>query len=70
MLFSNNDAFNINMSQANIILLYRSSNKSNIKNYRPISLQNSDYKILTNCLSNRLQLVIPKIIKKNQLIIN
>lgn len=37
-----------------------------IKNYRPISLLNTDYKICSKSLATRLKLVIPSIIGKNQ----
>ena len=37
-----------------------------LKNYRPISLTNCDYKILTFVLAKRLQKVISKLISHNQ----
>ena len=37
-----------------------------LKNWRPISLLNTDYKILAHVLSNRLQHVLPEIISKDQ----
>ena len=37
-----------------------------LKNWRPISLLNTDYKILAHALSNRLQVVLPEIISKDQ----
>ena len=37
-----------------------------LKNWRPISLLNCDYKILTKCIAERLKKVIPKIIHHNQ----
>ena len=37
-----------------------------IKNWRPISLLNTDYKLLTRILSSRLQKVLPSVISKDQ----
>ena len=37
-----------------------------IKNYRPISLTNYDYKIIAFTISNRLQKVLPSLIHQNQ----
>ena len=39
---------------------------TNIKNWRPISLLNTDYKLLTHILSNRLQEVLPTVISLDQ----
>ena len=37
-----------------------------IKNWRPVSLTNVDYKILTKSLAIRIEKVLPKIINENQ----
>ena len=37
-----------------------------LQNWRPVSLLNSDYKILTKVLSNRLHRVLPKLIQSDQ----
>ena len=37
-----------------------------IKNLRPISLTNTDYKILTKTLAKRTENILPKIIHENQ----
>ena len=37
-----------------------------LKNWRPISILNTDYKLLAGCLANRLKKVLPKIISNDQ----
>ena len=49
-----------------ISLLYKKGDPQNIENWRPISLLNNDYKILTRVLANRLQKVLPSIISQDQ----
>ncbi len=49
-----------------ISLLYKKGNKSLLKNYRPISLTNSDYKIIAFVFAHRLQKVLPHIINEDQ----
>ena len=50
-----------------IILLYKKGDARDPRNYRPITLLQSDYKILAKILTNRLSKVIGKIISENQL---
>ena len=52
--------------QAVISLIYKSKDKRDIQNYRPISLTNIDYKILALSLSLRLQEVAHKVINTDQ----
>jgi len=47
-------------------LIFKKGDKNLLKNYRPISLTNTDYKILAFVLSNRLHQVIDKIIEPRQ----
>ena len=51
-----------------ITLLHKGNNLSreNIKNWRPITLTNTDYKIISKILASRLQNVLPNIISHNQ----
>ena len=49
-----------------ITLSYTKEDKNNLNNWRPITLLNVDYKILTHILEKRLQSVLPKIISTDQ----
>lgn len=49
-----------------LTLLYKKGEKALLKNWRPISLLNTDYKILTHILANRLKKVINKLINTDQ----
>ncbi len=50
-----------------ISLIFKKGDTENLENYRPISLTNVDYKILTTCLANRIQKVINKLIDPDQI---
>ena len=52
--------------KALLTLLYKQGDKSILANYRPLSITNCDYKILTFVLANRLQNVIKKLISIDQ----
>ena len=47
-------------------LIFKKGDKDNISNYRPISLTNTDYRILAFILANRLQNVIGKVVSLDQ----
>ena len=56
-----------NFKQGIITIVYKNKGgRENLKNYRPISLLNTDYKILTKVLANRLKTIIDTIIGKTQ----
>ena len=52
--------------QALITLLYKKGIREDIVNWRPISLLNNDYKIITKVFSNRLKEVIHELINEDQ----
>ena len=52
--------------RAIISLIYKKGDKLQLKNWRPISLLNTDYKIMSVVLANRLKKVISKIIHTDQ----
>lgn len=54
------------MVEGVITLVFKKGNKLDLGNYRPISLLNSDYKILTKVLANRMKRVIGDIIQTTQ----
>ncbi len=54
------------MRKALLALLYKKGDDTLLKNYRPISLTNYDYKILCFVLANRLQKVLHNIIHEDQ----
>jgi exodeoxyribonuclease III len=49
-----------------ITLLYKNGDRENIKNWRPITLLNIDYKIVAKIFAERLKSVLPSIIKTDQ----
>lgn len=49
-----------------ITLIYKKKSRDDIRNYRPISLLCSDYKIVAKALAQRMKSVLPSIIHKDQ----
>ena len=47
-------------------LIYKKGERENIANYRPISLINTDYKILAFIMSKRMQKVLCSVIDDDQ----
>lgn len=55
------------MKKGMIKIIYkRKGNKDDLRNYRPLSMLNTDYKILAKIFANRLKRVIPHIVTTNQ----
>ena len=54
------------MRRAVVTLIYKKGDLESLKNYRPISLSNYDYKILAFTLAIRMQKVIGNLISTNQ----
>ena len=46
--------------------IYKNKDRADIANYRPITVLNSDYKILTKLLTMRLTGVAPKLVHEDQ----
>ncbi|CAI5464121.1 unnamed protein product [Closterium sp. Yama58-4] len=56
----------LSMLSGRTVLIPKRGSSSMIDNLRPITLMNSDYKVLALCLANRLQLALPLIIHPSQ----
>ena len=54
------------MRQGGIVLIYKKKDPTEIRNYRPITLLNSDYKIRTTILADRLKNICEAAISKQQ----
>lgn len=48
------------------IVYKKRGDKAALNNFRPITMLNSDFKILAKILANRLKDILPKIIETNQ----
>jgi len=57
---------NQNFILGTMFLLYKKKEKTKIENYRPITLTNTDYKILTKMITTKLRKLAHKIIHPNQ----
>ena len=51
---------------ATITLIFKKGERTSLKNYRPLSLTNTDYKIIAFVLARRLQIVIDRLIGKQK----
>ncbi|GBG78683.1 hypothetical protein CBR_g27907 [Chara braunii] len=52
--------------EANIILLYKKGNPTEIRNWRPVSLLSAPYKLYAKVLANRLTAVLPGLVHPTQ----
>ena len=72
LLNSYNDSFHkgslsITQKRGSITLIPKGDvNLTNLKNWRPISLLNVDYKLLSKVLAKRMELILPKLIHTDQ----
>ena len=72
LLNSYNDSFHkgslsITQKRGSITLIPKGDvNLTNLKNWRPISLLNVDYKLLSQVLAKRMELTLPKLIHTDQ----
>ena len=61
-----NKKLTLTMRRGIIVLIWKGNEREYLKNWRPISLLNCDYKIITKILASRISDFIPKIIHPNQ----
>ena len=61
-----NEKLSNSQNQGILTLLHKKGDPQLLKNYRPISLLNTDYKILMHVLANRMHTVLHKIISEDQ----
>ena len=47
-------------------LIYKKGDRKELKNYRPLSLSNTDYKIIANVMSDRLNRIMSKLVSNDQ----
>ena len=62
----NRKLLNSTQRQALLTCIYKNGDRKDIANWRPISLLNTDYKLITKTLTNRFKQTLPHIISKHQ----
>ena len=61
-----NGSFSPSMQESVTRVIFKKDDPKDLKNWRPISLLNVDYKICSKTLANRLSIVLPSIIHEDQ----
>lgn len=61
-----NEKLPLSHRESLISLIHKKNDRSDLRNYRPISLSNVDYKILALTLANRVHNVLPNIVSAEQ----
>lgn len=61
-----NGFLTVSQRRGMITLLFKKGDRTLLKNWRPVPLLNTDYKILTKALANRLHQVLPLIVNSDQ----
>ena len=61
----NNGLLTVSQRRGTITLLFKKGDCTQLKNWWPVTLLNTDYKILTKALANRLQQVLPLIVNSD-----
>ena len=56
----------VEINKTNITLAPKTKNPTKMTEFRPISLSNVIYKLISNVLANRLKTILPQIIIENQ----
>jgi hypothetical protein len=64
--FLNGGSFDPSINATNIVLIPKVSDPIRLTEYRPISLCNVVYKLIAKVFANRLKVVLPRVISKEQ----
>lgn len=62
----NNGLLTVSQRRGIITFLFKKGDRTQLKNWRPVTLLNTDYKILTRALAKRLRQVLPLIVSSDQ----
>ena len=57
-----NEIGKLSISQRRGIIPKKDANLNSIKNWRPLTLLNCDYKIATKAIASRIKMVLPKLV--------